>query len=129
MYTIRGNTTALDWLDEHVRRPWGSQQITDAIGSVLNWMEKRNGILAAAWKRGVPIYIPAFTDSEMGLDLSFWSMWKNKRSSIGGYFENIPPFNPYLDLNSYARRITAAKRLGIFTIGGMIGCTYSEGIS
>lgn len=78
----------------------------------------------------VPVYIPAFTDSEVGLDMGTWAMAREVdrvRSQAGHkgdlailqtILQSYPSFNPYLDLNSYADHILSAKRLGIFTIGG-----------
>ena len=40
--------------------------------------------------------------------------------------KSYPSFNPYQDLNSYTQHITAAKRLGIFTIGGGVPRNWSQ---
>ncbi|MDR4471248.1 MAG: deoxyhypusine synthase family protein [Nitrospira sp.] len=87
------------------------------------------GILKSAYSK-TPVYIPAFTDSEMGLDVATWAMSKKidfTRSQVGagGDFAVLrtlhdvcPVFNPYLDLNHYAEEVVGCTRLGIFTIGG-----------
>lgn len=121
--------TSLDWLDRHIIKPWGSHQITEALGLNLVAQGQENGILAAAFNHRVPVYIPAFTDSELGLDLSFWTMRKSHHTGLGGYFSHIPPFNPYVDLNSYAQKITSAKRLGIFTVGGGVPRNWAQQVS
>ena len=36
------------------------------------------------------------------------------------------PFNPFLDLQEYARFIGSAKRLGIFTVGGGVPRNWSQ---
>ena len=130
-------SSSLDWLDQHITQPWGSQQITEAIGLTLSAQEKHDGILAAAFKKHVPIYIPAFTDSEVGLDLSFWAMRKSLEANTQEGQTSpkelplsvVPPFNPYLDLNSYARKITNAKRLSIFIIGGGVPRNWAQQVS
>jgi deoxyhypusine synthase len=38
----------------------------------------------------------------------------------------IPPYNPYLDLQSFARFALSAKRLGIFTIGGGVPRNWAQ---
>ena len=40
-----------------------------------------------------------------------------------------PRFNPYLDLNSYTDRLLAAKRLGIFTIGGGVPRNWAQQVA
>ena len=39
------------------------------------------------------------------------------------------PFNPYQDLQSYARHIIAAPRLGIFTIGGGVPRNWAQQVA
>jgi deoxyhypusine synthase len=38
----------------------------------------------------------------------------------------LPRYNPYLDLNSYARFALGAKKLGIFTIGGGVPRNWAQ---
>jgi deoxyhypusine synthase len=53
---------------------WSSSTITREIGRVLDEDYPGDGVLKSAYRQGVPVFIPAFTDSELGLDLSFWAM-------------------------------------------------------
>ena len=41
-------------------------------------------------------------------------------------FGALPRYNPYLDLNSYARFALGARRLGIFTIGGGVPRNWAQ---
>jgi hypothetical protein len=41
-------------------------------------------------------------------------------------FAALPRYNPYLDLNSFARFALGAKRLGIFTIGGGVPRNWAQ---
>jgi len=41
-------------------------------------------------------------------------------------FTAIPQYNPYLDLNRFARFALGAKRLGIFTIGGGVPRNWAQ---
>ena len=92
------------------------------------------GILSSAFRRGVPVFIPAFTDSEIGLDLANWAMERDlpatpeAREAAGPdeIFRAVPPFNPFLDLQEYARFAAAAPRLGIFTIGGGVPRNWAQ---
>ena len=106
-----------------------SEIVCRALGKVLAADAEGAGVLRSAYVKNVPVYVPAFTDSELGLDLSTWAM---KRAQARGVtdplelFAHIPRFNPYLDLNSFARFALGAKRLGIFTIGGGVPRNWAQ---
>ena len=106
-----------------------SEIVCRALGKVLAKDPQGHGVLRSAYVQKVPVYVPAFTDSELGLDLSTWSM---KRAQARGVkdprelFAHIPRYNPYLDLNSFARFCLDAKRLGIFTIGGGVPRNWAQ---
>jgi deoxyhypusine synthase len=120
---------------------WSSETITRAIGQVLHQEYPGDGVLKSAYRQGVPVYIPAFTDSEMGLDLSFWAMRRARaegrvvakgqdtQQTVARLLEQMPPFNPYKDLQSYAQRILKAKRMGIFTIGGGVPRNWAQQVA
>jgi len=110
--------------------PWSSEQICRTIGKRLAETTDEPGILKSAYEKNVPVYIPALTDSELGLDLASFAL-VGYRDEIKGPgpltpFSVEPNFNPFLDLNSYARRAVAAKRLGIFTIGGGVPRNWAQ---
>ncbi len=130
---------ALSQLDP--QQVWSSSTITHEIGRVLQDEYPGDGILKSAYRRGVPVFIPAFTDSEMGLDLSFWAMRKaitegrvqvdgrSNREAVEALLQELPPFNPYQDLQRYASCIIAAKRTGIFTVGGGVPRNWAQQVS
>ncbi|MFH1258026.1 MAG: deoxyhypusine synthase family protein [Candidatus Micrarchaeota archaeon] len=93
-------------------QPIGSHHINRELGKHL--VEKFNdrGILNSAFKKNVPVFIPAFTDSEMGLDFALY----NRASKYHGRKPLV--FDPFLDLNHYTDLVFRSKKLGIFTIGG-----------
>ena len=123
------------------KRVWSSSTITHEIGRVLHEEYPGEGILKSAYRRGIPVFIPAFTDSELGLDLSFWAMRRalaegrvpvaNRPHSdvVEELLQELPPFNPYQDLQRYARCIITAKRTGIFTIGGGVPRNWAQQVS
>ena len=130
---------ALSQLDP--KQAWSSETITRAIGRVLHNDYADDGVLKSAYEHGVPVYIPAFTDSELGLDLSFWAMRRalgngrlhgngqDGKPIIEHLLDQLPPFNPYQDLQSYARRILKARRTGIFTIGGGVPRNWAQQVA
>ena len=107
-----------------------SETICRALGRVLAEEKGGAGVLRSAYLADVPVYVPAFTDSELGLDLSTWSMLRARKKSPKAdplsLFAALPRYNPYLDLNSYARFAVGAKRLGIFTIGGGVPRNWAQ---
>ena len=110
---------------------WSSARFCRATGKALAELNEGRGILRSAWERNVPVFIPAFTDSEIGLDFSTWAM-KHKlgerasTATADELLEAIPNFNPFLDLQEYARLAGAAPRLGIFTIGGGVPRNWAQ---
>jgi deoxyhypusine synthase len=118
--------------------PLSSQVLTRELGKTLADEFDGDGILKSAYLKNVPVYIPAFTDSEMGLDVGTWAMGRaidRARSQAGeggdlavlrAIHRSYPSFNPYLDLNSYADHILSAKKLGIFTIGGGVPRNWAQ---
>jgi deoxyhypusine synthase len=119
-----------------------SEMLTRELGRTLVDEQEGAGILKSAYLKGVPVYIPAFTDSEMGLDVATWAMGRiidRARSQGGGPQGDLgvlralhqaqPSFNPYLDLNSYADRVLGAKRLGILTIGGGVPRNWAQQVA
>ncbi len=112
--------------------PWSSESICRAIGKALADAGDSPGILRSAYLKGVPVFVPAFTDSELGLDVATWMMRKRMKElgespSIDALFGGTPPpYNPFLDLLSYARLISKKKKLGIFTIGGGVPRNWAQ---
>ncbi len=109
---------------------WSSARFCRAVGRRLDELDQGPGILRSAYCKGVPVFIPAFTDSEMGLDFSTWAMRKSIRSGetydSDEVFEAIPSYNPFLDLQEYARLVGRAPRMGIFTIGGGVPRNWAQ---
>ena len=115
-----------------------SEFLTRELGRTLAQDHQGDGILKSAYQEGVPVYIPAFTDSELGLDISTWAIRqgietrygkrkrKKAKASLAECTSFLPAFNPYLDLNSYTRNIMSAKTLGIFTVGGGVPRNWAQ---
>ncbi len=153
---------------------WSSARFCRAVGKHLHDQGHGRGILKSAYEHDVPVFIPAFTDSEIGLDFSTWAMKAAlkkkggtgilpvsgsgsggtggspvKGSSSGGagvspanagvrpdgtlnpddVFQAIPPYNPFLDLQEYARMCGKAQSLGIFTIGGGVPRNWAQQVA
>lgn len=113
---------------------WSSARICRALGARLSALAEGPGILRSAYDQGVPVFVPAFTDSEIGLDVATWAMGRVLSPALRqadqadpqALFTAVPPFNPFLDLQEYARFIGSAAELGIFTVGGGVPRNWAQ---
>ena len=110
---------------------WSSHTLCEVIGKHLAEHYPGKGILKSAYERNVPVYIPAFTDSEIALDMAAFILRKVPKAASQAIEERELPFhfNPFLDLFDYARRITTAEKIGIFTIGGGVPRNWAQQVS
>ena len=97
-----------------------SHVITAALGRYLERHSQGRAILKSAVRRGVPVFVPAFTDSELGLDVAVY----NRRRERGGRPRR--PFDPFLDLEAYTDGVRAHATLGIVTIGGGVPRNWAQ---
>ena len=98
-----------------------SYKLNHAIGAYLaKHAQGQRGILKSAYEKGVPVFVPAFTDSELGLDTA---LNNRLRESTGRYRIR---FDPFEDLEHFAATLLRQKKLGIFTIGGGVPRNWSQ---
>jgi deoxyhypusine synthase len=97
-----------------------SYKLNHAIGAHLAKHSKDRGILKSAFEQGVPVFVPAFTDSELGLDVA---LNNRLRESTGRHKIR---FDPFEDLEHFAATLLRQTRLGIFTIGGGVPRNWSQ---
>ncbi|HTZ95003.1 MAG TPA: deoxyhypusine synthase family protein [Terriglobales bacterium] len=98
-----------------------SYKLNHAIGEFLSRRSKdQRGILKSAYEKGVPVFVPAFTDSELGLDVA---LNNRLRESTGRHKLR---FDPFEDLEHFAATLLRQTRLGIFTIGGGVPRNWSQ---
>lgn len=122
---LEKNLDDLEQIFDEVLADWpegktaSSHALCARLGRHLASQAER-GILKSAEARGVPVYVPAFTDSELGLDFALHN--RQRRA------EDKPAiaFDPFLDLEDYTGRIQRAERLGIFTIGGGVPRNWAQ---
>ncbi len=100
------------------------------VGQLLSEKAEGLGVLRSAYEHGVPVFVPAFTDSEIGLDVATWAMRRaREKQPERDVFSVVPAFNPYLDLVSYARLMKDRPKLGIFTIGGGVPRNWAQQVA
>lgn len=116
----------LDW-----SRPLGSWELNRAIGRRLHDEGQMPSVLGCAYAAGVPVYVPAFTDCELALDVALHFLAgarkETERHDLRRLLDGeLPPFNPFEDLYDYAGRVLRARRLGIFTVGGGVPRNWAQ---
>lgn len=108
-----------------------SEIICRAIGKHLHENFEGPGILKNAYENKVPVYIPAFTDSELALDCSCHRVRELAKRHPDWSWEQLISqaslnFNPFLDLLSYTQLVSHTERIGIFTIGGGVPRNWAQ---
>ena len=58
---------------------WSSHELLREVGRRLDETDAGPAILKSAYKKNVPVFVPAFTDSELGLDCSVWAIRAARR--------------------------------------------------
>ena len=89
-----------------------SRIVTRELGRWLAENTEGRGILKSAYNMNVPVYIPAFTDSELGLDIAIYNM---RRAAEG---KNPFNSNDFIDLMHFMELFNQQTKAGIYTIGG-----------
>jgi deoxyhypusine synthase len=120
------NLDAVEVVVDHVLQRWDAEEtvcswkLNRRIGEYLQKHAKGRGILKSCVEHNVPVFVPAFTDSELGID---FALYQRQRKN-----EGKPPlrFDPYLDFEHYASTMLATKRMGIFTVGGGVPRNWAQ---
>ena len=120
------NLDSVELVMEEVLGKWDPQQtmcswrLNRAIGEHLKRHAKGRGILKSAFEKNVPVFVPAFTDSELGLDVALTNRMRARRG------QPQLRYDPFLDLNYFADLLLQQTRLGIFTIGGGVPRNWAQ---
>lgn len=119
----------LDHVEEvvdHVLDGWKEDEIVSSwrlhrrIGEYLQRHAKGRGILKSCAAKNVPVFVPAFTDSELGIDFAL----HQRQRKIAG--RRPLTFDGFDDFEHYASTMLATKRMGIFTIGGGVPRNWAQ---
>ena len=121
--------TNLDHVEEvvdHILDQWDPNDIVCSyklhrkIGEYLHSQGGGRGILKSAYEHNVPVFVPAFSDSELGIDfaLNKIARQRDKRPLLR--------FDPFEDFETFADTMLATKRMGIFTVGGGVPRNWSQ---
>lgn len=108
------------WEELDSNSPLSSHLLLEKIGEYLSKSNKGRGVLKSAFEKKVPVYIPAFTDSELGSDFTICNKIRKTKGKASLQFD------PFLDLENYASRVAQTKNIGIFTIGGGVPRNWAQ---
>jgi deoxyhypusine synthase len=97
-----------------------SWKIHRRIGEYLVKNTKGRGILKSAYEHNVPVFVPAFTDSELGIDFALHKIARSMQK------RQLLRFDPFEDFEKFADTMLATNRMGIFTVGGGVPRNWSQ---
>jgi deoxyhypusine synthase len=119
----------LDHVEEvvdHILWEWNPTEpvcswiLNQRIGEFLAKNAPGRGILKSCAAHGVPVFVPAFTDSELGID---FALHQRTRRTKG---QAALRYDPFEDFEHYARTMLATNRMGILTIGGGVPRNWAQ---
>ena len=96
------NLDAVEEVVDHVLHRWPEDEVVcswklnQRIGEYLLRHAKGRGILKSCVEHNVPVFVPAFTDSELGID---FALYQRQRKAEG---KPLLRFDPFLDFEHYA---------------------------
>jgi len=106
-----------EWDDEEIVCSW---KLHRRIGEFLHKTAPGRGILKSAYEHNVPIFVPAFSDSELGIDFALHKIARQQQN------RPVLRFDPFEDFEKFADTMLATKRMGIFTVGGGVPRNWSQ---
>lgn len=122
------NLDHVEQVVEHILDNWDADDVVSSwrlhqrIGGYLEKNTKGRGILKSAYKHNVPVFVPAFTDSELGLD---FAIHKRQRQRDGRPYLRFDAFD---DFDKFAEVMFSHDKWGILTIGGGVPRNWSQQI-
>ncbi len=105
------------WDDKEIVCSW---KLNRAIGEHLSKHVAGRGILKSAYEKNVPVFVPAFSDSELGLDFALNNHMRRKQG------RPRLRYDPFEDVDKYADTMLASPRMGVFTIGGGVPRNWTQ---
>jgi deoxyhypusine synthase len=97
-----------------------SWKVHRRIGEYLKEKAPGRGILKSAFEHNVPVFVPAFSDSELGIDFALHKLARQRDK------RPLLRFDPFEDFEKFADTMLATKKMGIFTVGGGVPRNWSQ---
>lgn len=106
---------ALEKLNPELRL--GSCELVRHLSSEFLNRRQRKGFLTSALRHNADVYVPALTDSELGL---YMFRFSQQRGNIGMNYD------PFRDLARYAEWIRSQRRIAFLTLGGGVPRNWAQ---
>lgn len=102
-------------------RPYSSREFIHAMGSYLEkeGLKTAKSVIYSAYKRGVPIFVPAFSDCSAGFGLVY-HQWNKKNGHVT--IDSVQDFRELTQIK------IAAKDTGIIIVGGGVPKNFTQDI-
>jgi deoxyhypusine synthase len=97
-----------------------SWKVHRRIGEYLRKKASGRGILKSAFEHKVPVFVPAFSDSELGIDFALHKLARQRDK------RPLLRFDPFEDFEKFADTMLATKKMGLFTVGGGVPRNWSQ---
>ena len=120
------NLDHVEQMMQRVLTEWDANEVVCSwklhrkIGEILHNQGAGRGILKSAYEHNVPVFVPAFSDSELGIDFALHKIARTRQN------RPVLRFDPFEDFEKFAETMLATKRMGIFTIGGGVPRNWSQ---
>jgi deoxyhypusine synthase len=102
-------------------RPYSSREFIHAMGRYLETegLKTQASVVLSAYKHGVPIFVPAFSDSSAGFGLVY-HQWHRKNTHVT--IDSVRDFRELTQIK------IAAKETGILMIGGGVPKNFTQDV-
>jgi len=102
-------------------RPYSSREFIHAMGRYLEaeGMKCRASVVLSAYKNGVPVFVPAFSDSSAGFGLVY-HQWHRKNEHLS--IDSVRDFRELTQIK------LAAKETGIVMVGGGVPKNFTQDV-
>ena len=120
------NLDAVEDMMDHILSEWDSEEIVSSwkihrrIGEELHKKAPGRGILKSAYEHNVPVFVPAFSDSELGIDFALHKLARLREK------RPLLQFDMFEDFEKFADMMLTTKRMGIFTVGGGVPRNWTQ---
>ncbi|MBW2740451.1 MAG: deoxyhypusine synthase [Deltaproteobacteria bacterium] len=107
--------------DELPPRPYSSREFIHAMGTYIEkeGLKAERSVIYSAYKKGVPIFVPAFSDCSAGFGLVH-HQWYNKKKHLT--IDSVCDFRELTEIK------LAVKDTGIIMIGGGVPKNFTQDI-
>lgn len=102
-------------------KPHSSREFIEIMGRYLDKENKgKDSVVRLAYKKGIPIFVPAFSDSSAGFGLVY-HQWKRKGEKV-----SIDSAKDFLELTKIK---VASKETGLIMLGGGVPKNFAQDIT